>query len=569
MRKSITKVCLFTSMLVMAGISSRAQDFSWAKQVAGPSQSEEGKGIGLDAMGNVYSAGVFDDSADLDPGPGTQMAYSAGGDDIYVQKLDAMGNLIWAFSIGGTSTDVVHDLYTDLAGNVYITGQFKNTVDFDPDTGVTNLVALANDDIFFAKYNSSGALVWAHRIGGTANDQGHGITADLSGNVYITGYFKGIVDFDPGPGTANLTGNGIEDIFVAKYDSSGNYLWAHSAGGANTDMGQSIAVDYMGNVLVTGNFNGAAVDFDPGPATVNLSTNGGADIFIASYGDTGQLNWAKNIGSDSTDDGLGIATDIMGNVFVTGYFQDSADFDPGPGTQTLTATGDKDIYILNLDGSGNFVWAKQVGGTGADAGNDINIDISGGIYVTGYFSGFSVDFDPDTGITNLTGHGNEDIFVAKYDSVGSLSWARSMGSSATDMGNAIITDIMGDVYSTGLFKGICDFDPNAGVFNLTAISNQDAYVQKLILPIVSVPNSTTVNAKAFPNPVRDNVNIELDKVYPQTDISLTDITGKVLMERTSLNARSFRLNMVGLTTGVYFLNVRTGSGRSMVRLVKE
>jgi hypothetical protein len=281
------------------------------------------------------------------------------------------------------------------------------------------------------------------------------------------------------------------------------------------------------------------------------------------------LNWAKNIGSDSTDDGLGIATDIMGNVFVTGYFQDSADFDPGPGTQTLTATGDKDIYILNLDGSGNFVWAKQVGGTGADAGNDINIDISGGIYVTGYFSGFSVDFDPDTGITNLTGHGNEDIFVAKYDSVGSLSWARSMGSSATDMGNAIITDIMGDVYSTGLFKGICDFDPNAGVFNLTAISNQDAYVQKLILPIVSVPNSTTVNAKAFPNPVRDNVNIELDKVYPQTDISLTDITGKVLMERTSLNARSFRLNMVGLTTGVYFLNVRTGSGRSMVRLVKE
>ncbi len=569
MRKSITKVCLFTSMLVMADISSRAQDFSWAKQVAGPSQSEEGKGIGLDAMGNVYSAGVFDDSADLDPGPGTQIAYSAGGDDIYVQKLDAMGNLIWAFSIGGTSTDVVHDLYTDLAGNVYITGQFKNTVDFDPDTGVTNLVALANDDIFFAKYNSSGALVWAHRIGGTANDQGHGITADLSGNVYITGYFKGIVDFDPGPGTANLIGNGIEDIFVAKYDSSGNYLWAHSAGGANTDMGQSIAVDYMGNVLVTGNFNGAPVDFDPGPATVNLSTNGGADIFIASYGDTGQLNWAKSIGSGSTDDGLGIATDIMGNVFVTGYFQDSADFDPGPGTQTLTATGDKDIYILNLDGSGNFVWAKQVGGTGADAGNDINIDISGGIYVTGYFSGFSVDFDPDTGITNLTGHGNEDIFVAKYDSVGSLSWARSMGSSATDMGNAIITDIMGDVYSTGLFKGICDFDPNAGVFNLSAISNQDAYVQKLILPIVSVPNSTTVNAKAFPNPVRDQVNIELDKVYPQTDISLTDITGKVLMERTSLNARSFRLNMAGLTTGVYFLNVRTGSGRSMVRLVKE
>jgi hypothetical protein len=547
----------------------RAQEFSWAKQITGISQVEEGKGIGLDAMGNVYSAGIFADSADLDPGAGIQMAYTHGGDDIYVQKLDLLGNFVWAFSIGGSGADVVHDLYTDAAGNTYITGQFKDTVDFDPGAGVTNLVALANDDIFFAKYDASGALVWAHRIGGTANDQGHGITADLSGNVYITGYFKGIVDFDPGANVANLTGNGIEDIFVAKYDSSGNYLWAHSAGGANTDIGQSIAVDYMGNVLVTGNFNGASVDFDPGPATVSLSTNGMADIFVASYNDTGKLNWAKSIGSDSTDDGLGIITDLHRSVFVTGYFRDTADFDPGPNVTDLISAGNQDIYILKLDSAGNFSWVKQIGGTGADAGNAIDIDYVGAVYLTGYYSG-TVDFDPDPSVSTLPMHGNEDVFVGAYSNSGALVWAVSMGSSADDNGNAIIPNTMGEVFSTGFFKGICDFDPDTAVFNLTAISNQDGYVQKLRPPVDAVKNSLgMVNLTIYPNPSQDKVIISAGDTYAEINSSLTDIAGRILIERTDKDTRSFQLDLSGFASGIYFLNVKTPAGATTQRLVKE
>lgn len=569
MRRDFTKFCLLSSLCIISCTAMRAQEFSWAKQITGISQVEEGKGIGLDAMGNVYSAGIFADSADLDPGAGIQMAYTHGGDDIYVQKLDLLGNFVWAFSIGGSGADVVHDLYTDAAGNTYITGQFKDTVDFDPGAGVTNLVALANDDIFFAKYDASGALVWAHRIGGTANDQGHGITADLSGNVYITGYFKGIVDFDPGANVANLTGNGIEDIFVAKYDSSGNYLWAHSAGGANTDIGQSIAVDYMGNVLVTGNFNGASVDFDPGPATVSLSTNGMADIFVASYNDTGKLNWAKSIGSDSTDDGLGIITDLHRSVFVTGYFRDTADFDPGPNVTDLISAGNQDIYILKLDSAGNFSWVKQIGGTGADAGNAIDIDYVGAVYLTGYYSG-TVDFDPDPSVSTLPMHGNEDVFVGAYSNSGALVWAVSMGSSADDNGNAIIPNTMGEVFSTGFFKGICDFDPDTAVFNLTAISNQDGYVQKLRPPVDAVKNSLgMVNLTIYPNPSQDKVIISAGDTYAEINSSLTDIAGRILIERTDKDTRSFQLDLSGFASGIYFLNVKTPAGATTQRLVKE
>lgn len=570
MKRVFTRICLLFSLLTLTCTIVHAQDFVWAKQITGTSQVEEGKGIGLDAGGNVYSAGIFADSADLDPGAGTQMAYTHGGDDIYVQKLDPLGNFIWAFSIGGSGADIVHDLYTDQAGNVYITGQFRDTIDFDPGAGVTNLMALANDDIFFAKYNSAGALLWAHRIGGTSNDQGHGITADISGNVYITGYFKGVVDFDPGANTFNLTGNGIEDIFVAKYDSAGNYLWAHSAGGANTDMGQSIAVDYMGNVLVTGNFNGTSVDFDPGPATASLSTNGMADIFVASYNDTGKLNWAKSIGSDSSDDGLGIITDLGRNVFITGYFRDTADFDPGPNTSNLMSAGDQDIYILKLDSAGSFSWVKQIGGTGADAGNAIEIGMGGALYLTGYYTG-AVDFDPSAGDSILPMHGNEDIFAASYYPNGSLKWAVCMGSSANDNGNAIIPDLNTDeVYSTGFFKGICDFDPGVNVTNLTAISNQDGYVQKLTPPEGAVKNTAALlNVAAYPNPLQDIVMIQTDKQYTEINTTLSDVSGRVLTTRTYADARSFSVDMSGLAAGIYFLRLQTPSGSSVMRLVKE
>ncbi|MBN4066110.1 SBBP repeat-containing protein, partial [Candidatus Amoebophilus asiaticus] len=167
---------------------------------------------------------------------------------------------------------------------------------------------------------------WAKGMGDTLSDYGNSIAVDGSGNIYITGNFQGTTDFDPGTGTANLTSAGLWDIFFAKYDSGGNYVWAKGIGGLGWDNGLGLALDDTGNVYITGYFQDTA-DFDPGAGTVYLTSAGGEDIILAKYDTDGNYVWAKGIGSTNDDFGYGIALDVSGNVYITGYFQDTTDFD--------------------------------------------------------------------------------------------------------------------------------------------------------------------------------------------------------------------------------------------------
>lgn len=176
--------------------------------------------------------------------------------------------------IGGTGQDEGGAVATDSSGNFYITGYFNGTVDFDPGAGTTNLTSGSGDEVFVAKYDSDGDLVWAKHFNSGGNDVGTGITVDGSGNVYTTGSFLGTVDFDPGAGTANLTSTGSTDIFVVKLNSSGSYVWAVRAGGGGADAGNGIALDSSNNVHVTGNYSGNNIDFDPGAGTANLTSAG-------------------------------------------------------------------------------------------------------------------------------------------------------------------------------------------------------------------------------------------------------------------------------------------------------
>ncbi|MBI2967709.1 MAG: SBBP repeat-containing protein [Bacteroidetes bacterium] len=182
-------------------------------------------------------------------------------------------NYQWTKSIGSTGYDFGSSVAIDAGGNAFITGYFSGTADFDPSAGTANLTSVGGYDIFFAKYDSNGNYLWAKSIGSSGNDKGKGIAVDGSGNTYITGYFTGTADFDPSAGTANLTSVGFYDIFFAKYDSNGNYLWAKSIGSSVTDYGYSIAIDAGGNACITGSFTGTA-DFDPSAGTANLTPVG-------------------------------------------------------------------------------------------------------------------------------------------------------------------------------------------------------------------------------------------------------------------------------------------------------
>ncbi len=452
--------------------------FDWAKQFGGTAGGGEGISITRDASGNIYTTGSFSGTVDFDPGVGTFNLTSAGSRDIFISKLDATGNFVWAKQMGGTAWDHGYSITTDVSGNIYTTGRFIGTADFDPGTGTFNLTSVGTIDMFISKLNSAGDFVWAIQLGGPINDSGFSITTDNMDDIYISGFFEGTVDFNPGPGTFNLTSSGGPEIFICKLDASSNFIWAKKIA-SETDY-NSITTDASNNLYIGGNFKNT-VDFDPGPGTFNLTSSGASDIYICKLDASGNFVWAKQMGGTTGDYCFSIAVDASSNVYTTGTFYGTTDFDPGPSTYNLSSAGSGDIFISKLDAMGNFVWAKQMGGIQPDDGEAITTDVFGNVYITGSFQE-TVDFDPGSGTQNHISVGLRDIFVLKLDAAGNFVWSYQMGGIKHDYSYSIITDAVGSVYTTGNFSGTVDFDPSSSNFNLTSSNlagGYDIFVHKM------------------------------------------------------------------------------------------
>jgi len=385
----------------------------------------------------------------------------------------------WVKSIGGTGIDHGYNITTDVDGNIYATGTFTGTVDFDPGTGVANLTSAGGIDIFVLKLNSSGEYVWAKKVGGTGNDHGGSIVLDGDNNVYVAGYFLSTVDFDPGAGTANLISAGGNDIFVLKLNSSGEYLWAKGMGSTGSDYVASIYID-GDDIYATGGFVGT-VDFDPGAGTANLISSGLTDAFILRLNSSGEYVWAKKAGGTGEDYGYSIASYGTDAVYLAGSFSGTADFDPGAGTANLISAGGNDIFVLKLNSSGEYVWAKGMGGTDGDIsyGVVMRVDSDGNVYTTGDYSG-TADFDPGAGTANLVSTGYSDFFISKLNSSGEYVWVKSIGSDYWyDISLAIDLDSDSNVYASGTFWGTVDFDPGDSSSTLASTESYDTFVLKL------------------------------------------------------------------------------------------
>jgi len=363
----------------------------WATQAGGGGTSGDfGFGITVDDAGNSYVIGSFHGTATF----GFYSLPSSGYEDIFVAKLNATGNWLWATQAGGTSNDRGYGITIDDAGNSYVTGGFQGTATFG-----SYYLTSSSIDIFVAKMDEDGNWLWVTQAGGTESSFGHGITIDNEGNSYVTGYFRDTATF----GSHSLTSNGNADIFVAKMDANGNWLWATQSGGGGYDEGNGITIDDTGNSYVTGTF-----DYTATFSSYSLYSNGSWDIFVAKMDTDGNWLWATNAGGTSNDRGYGITIDDAGYTYVTGRIQDTATF----GSYTLPCYGYADIIVAKMDSIGNWIWATRAGGTYdgyyGDSGKGITIDDAGNSYVTGYFQGTAF-----FGYYSISGSGYEDIFVAK------------------------------------------------------------------------------------------------------------------------------------------------------------
>ena len=322
-------------------------DFIWVKSGQGNNGDDMARSVITDNSNNIYITGEFRGSIDFNYGTGTNLLTSNGESDIFIQKLDSNGDFIWAKNVGGTLWDIGRSIALDDNNNVFITGNYRETVDFDPGAGTNTITSNGINDVFTLKLNSTGNFVWAKSIGSTSSDFGYGIVIDNLNNVYTAGYYYATVDFDPNAGTTNLTSAGSYDVFIQKLDNNGNFVWAKSMGGSNDDYCWGLAIDNANNLYTTGYFLGTS-DFDPNAGINNLVAFGNEDVFIQKLDENGNYIWAKSIGGNGNDVGKTISIDNFNNAYISGYYDNTMDIDPGTNTSYITPEGFYDGYILKL-----------------------------------------------------------------------------------------------------------------------------------------------------------------------------------------------------------------------------
>jgi hypothetical protein len=416
----------------------------------GPFSSESGKVAAADASGNVILSGDFVGAVDFGGG---LLTSTMGSTDIFVAKLDPTANHVWSKRFGDAAEQYggVHGAAVDASGNVVVTGYFHGSMDF----GGGPLTAVGQrDDIYVATLDPSGNHLWSKKFGdspemaGDVDQLGESVAIDASGNVLVTGFFQGWVNF----GGATLKAAAFSwDMFVVKFDASGNHVWSKDFGAAGTAArAYCVVADPWGNVVVTGNAQGP-VDFGGGP----LPWTGSEDIVLAKLDSNGNHVWSRSFGDAAAQYATSVATDASGSVILAGYFEDTVNFGGGP----LTSAGAYDMFIAKFDAAGNHVWSKRFGASNHQTADAVAVDGFGSVIVTGLLRG-TVDFGggPLTALIS-------DVFVAKFDAAGNHIWSQRYGEASapesgfqTGLGAAV--DASDNVVVTGRFTVSLDFGPD-------------------------------------------------------------------------------------------------------------
>jgi hypothetical protein len=351
-----------------------------------------------------------------------------------------MLRLNWSTILGGTDVVVVNDLEVDAAGNCFLAGFFKGTMDADPGPDSTLLRSAGGKDGFIICLDAQGSLKWAERIGGEGEDEIRRVTLDQSGNLYGTGIFGIRIDIDPGEAGFWLQADHYNDLFFFKWTAKRTLVWAWSPKGKSFKVCDAIAADTNGNFFAAGGFH-LEVDFDPGPAVRTFTTPANSREmvykgFVLKLDPRGQLRWARELNSPEEVIPKSIAVDEEGNVTAAGYFKSKANFDEEAVGADCLSAGAWDGFIVQYDREGAFRWVSSLGGKGMDVVNDIIAGPGGQLQLTGQFFKQAV-FHTRAQRDTLLSAGLTDCFLMQLSRQGRLLAIRRLGGKSLDAGLSI------------------------------------------------------------------------------------------------------------------------------------
>jgi hypothetical protein len=323
-------------------------NYIWAKRI-GDYQDDVLNTMIIDSLGNVYTSGSFMGKVDFDPNTGVQNLTSKGYENIFISKLNSNGDFVWVKQIGGPGTARTPSLAFGTDNTLCLSGIFFDTVDFDPGSGTSNLIALlGSSDVFAAKYDLSGNLIWVRNVECSGAEYASSIAVDLEGNVFAAGTFSSTADFDPSStGTFLITPTGVVGIFIWKLDKNGSFVWAKCLNGLPINYISDLDADVTGNIYGCGYFDGT-VDFDPGAGNFDLGSSGKKDIFLLKLNKEGDFVWAVKMGGSADDEPNSLKVNANKNIYATGKFNGTVDFDPGTGVLNLSSGGIIDMFELKI-----------------------------------------------------------------------------------------------------------------------------------------------------------------------------------------------------------------------------
>jgi hypothetical protein len=522
----------------------------------------------------------------------------------------------WAQGAGSNSFDYANSIVTDGSGNSYTVGYFNSSMTFDNSITVTSA---GSADMYIVKFNNAGNVVWAQRAGGNNDDRAYSVAVDESGNSYVAGFFRSSTIIF-GSFTLTNAGNNSWDMFLVKFDPDGVALWAKSAGGTGDDRAYGVALDPFGNCFVTGYFVSATITF----GAFTLTNSGGLDVFTVKYAtNDGTALWARSSSGTDWEYGNSVAADKSGNCFLTGYFRGtSVTF----GTFTLTNSNSSfyDVFIVKYAVDGTVLWAQRAGGTFNEIGNSVAVDTSGNCFLAGSFESSTITFGNIT-LTNAAS-GTQDMFIVKYNPIGSVLWANSVGGDQDDGLNSIVVDTSGNSYLVGFFKsasitigsetltnstpGLADLfiaeyssggnplwaksaggtgddiansiaidasrnsfvagyfgSPTLAFGTITLINagNSDTFITKLEnYTGIDVLNNQ-MNISVFPNPATNKITINIPQ---KATIEILNIEGRIL--KTIINeGKEETVDLANLSRGLYLLKVETDGGFVIKKFIKQ